>query len=104
MAVDKEYIDWVMELLSPAGDISSRAMFGGYGVFEGGLMFALVSKEPSLYFKADETNVSFFEEAKSKRYKPMPYYEVPADILEDSDKLSVWAKKSIEVAKKTSKK
>ena len=104
MAVDKEYIDWVMELLSPVGDITNRAMFGGYGIFENGIMFALVSKEPSLYFKASESNIGFFEEAKSKRFKPMPYYEVPADILEDVDELSIWAKRSIEVAKSTSKK
>ena len=104
MVVDKGYIDWVMELLSPVGAVTSRAMFGGHGIFENGVMFALVSKESSLYFKTDESNISFFNEAESKHFKPMPYHEVPADILEDADELSAWAKRSIAIAKKASKK
>ena len=104
MTVDKRYMDWVMGLLAPVGVITSRAMFGGYGIFENGIMFALVSKEPGLYFKVDESIVNNFTDVESLRFKTMPYYEVPADILEDADELSVWAKRSIGVAKRTSKK
>ena len=30
----------------------------------------------------------------------MPYYEIPADILENRDQLAVWAERSLAIAKK----
>ncbi len=103
MGVDQNYIDWVMDLLEPVGNVTNKAMFGGHGIFEDQIMFALVSKEPALYFKVDDSNREIYEKAGSLRYRPMPYFSVPADILEDQDQLHDWAKKSIEVARATSK-
>ena len=83
MAKDASYIDWVMELLAPLGDgVDKKAMFGGYGIFDNGVMFALVSSEPALYFKADDTNRAAYADAGSMNYKTMPYFMVPAEILE----------------------
>lgn len=99
MAVDQSYIDWVMELLEPLGGVTHKAMFGGLGIFADGIMFALISKEPDLYFKVDDSNRDRYEAAGSARFIPMPYYAVPEDVLEDREKLGDWARTSIDVAR-----
>jgi len=43
MAADKGFLEHVIILLSPLSSISSRSMFGGYGIFSEGNMFALIS-------------------------------------------------------------
>ena len=97
MPVDHGYMEYVMEMLQPLGDVTSRSMFGGYGVFESGVMFALVSGD-ALYFKVNDTNRSGYENAGSSPLKPMPYWEVPADVLDSGAELEEWARISIELA------
>ncbi len=43
MAGDKDFLNHVMDLLSPLDGISNRAMFGGFGIFYGDDMFALIT-------------------------------------------------------------
>ncbi len=61
---DNTYINHVMELPAPVGDIVSRAMFGGYGISHEGDMFALISGS-TLYFKVNESNLAAYEKAGS---------------------------------------
>ncbi len=103
MAGNEGFLEHVMELLAPLGDIRSRAMFGGYGIFHEGDMFALISGA-TLYFKVDDTNRSAYEQAGSSRFTPMPYYEVPAELLEDSTMLHDWARTSVAIGHATAKK
>ncbi len=90
--------EWLERSLVDIGDISRRKMFGGYGVFESGVMFALVSPEGNIYFKVTEFNRGRFEEAGSQKYGRMPYFSVPDDVLHDEDSLHDWARLSIKVA------
>ena len=46
--------------MAPLGKVTARSMFGGYGIFLDGAMFALISPENELYFKADEVNRDAF--------------------------------------------
>jgi len=92
-----------MEMLVPLEGISSRSMFGGYGIFAGGNMFALVSGS-ALFFKVDDSNQARYDEAGSTPYGRMPYYRVPADVLEDHPRFLDWARTSIAVAQATPKK
>jgi len=103
MPSDANFLSHVMELLEPTGDITSRAMFGGYGIFHQGDMFALISGS-TLYFKVNETNFSHYEEADSSRFKPMPYYEVPTEVMEDRSIILDWADISIAIGHATAKK
>lgn len=98
------YRDYVMELLKPSGDFSGRAMFGGYGIFEGGDMFALVSQDDRLCFKVDDSNRGDYEAAGSERLTPMPYYVVPEEVLEDPATLAEWAARSVAIAHASAKK
>ena len=45
MSVSTDYLNFIMDKLAPAGEMKSRAMFGGYGIFHEGLMFALISDD-----------------------------------------------------------
>ena len=103
MAADRELLNHVMDLLAPLDGISNRAMFGGFGIFHEGDMFALITNS-GLHFKVNETNLAAYQEAGSKQFKPMPYYEVPADVLEDTAMLHEWAEISIAVGHATAKK
>lgn len=104
MPLDRAYVDYVMELLAPLGGVTGRAMFGGYGIFHEGDMFALISSSSTLYFKADDSNRAAYEEAGSEQFMSMPYFEVPVDVLEDSVALRQWASTAIAVGHATAKK
>ena len=85
--------------LSRLGDISIRKMFGGYGVFETGTMFALVDSQGGIFFKVDSTNLERYEEAGSTKHGRMPYYRVPDIVLDDEPALEEWAQSSIMVSR-----
>ena len=100
---DVLYFNYAMERLEPIGSVSGRAMFGGYGIFHEGDMFALISGS-TLHFKVNELNRTAYENADSKQFKPMPYYEVPVEIMEDISLLHEWARISITIGHATAKK
>ena len=53
----------VVRDLAPMGEVSQRKMFGGYGIFESAVMFALVDSQGEVFFKADDSNRARFENA-----------------------------------------
>ena len=61
MAADKDFLNHVMDLLAPLDGISNRAMFGGFGIFHEGDMFALITNS-GLHFKVNETNLAAYQE------------------------------------------
>jgi DNA transformation protein len=77
-------------------------MFGGLGIYSEDLFFALASGDV-LYFKVDDETRLDYEAAGSRPFQPfegsgtMGYWNVPADVLEDTDELGVWMKKAIAV-------
>ena len=105
MAVTREYRDWVIEQLRYVGPVTARSMFGGVGLYCDGLFFALIDDD-TLYFKVDDSNRPDFEAAGMEPFRPygderaMQYYELPADVLEDPDRLREWAEKALAVARR----
>ncbi len=89
----------LQQSLAHLGDIRLRKMFGGYGVFEADIMFALVDSKGTIFFKVDDTIVKLFEDVGSKKHVRMPYYQVPDKVLADQNALKNWAQSSITVAK-----
>jgi DNA transformation protein len=100
MPADSKFIEKIIGLLSPLGEIKSRPMFGGFGIFSEGNMFALISGS-TLFFKVDDTNRDVYSQAGSHQYKPMPYFEVPSEVLNNADTLKKWAESSISIASKS---
>lgn len=106
MAVSAEYRDYVMDLLAPLGGVAARRMFGGLGIYQGEVMFALVADD-SLYFKVGEGNRGDFEAAgagpfeyaaKGGRRAVMSYHQVPIEVQEDPDDIVAWARKALDAA------
>jgi DNA transformation protein and related proteins len=105
VAISQEYLRYVLEQLGGLGRISSRRMFGGAGIYCGELFFALVF-EDQLYFKVGDANRAEYEERDMRRFKPyanrpelsMTYYTVPVDVLEDSEQLREWGRRSVAAA------
>lgn len=106
------FVDYVVnDLLSELRGVTARAMFGEYSLYLDGSIFALVSDD-ALYFKADERTRAKYEAAGSRQYTyesggkrvPMPYWEVPADVLEDREELARWALESRKVTLRTNPK
>ncbi len=88
--------DFVLDQLADLRGLTCRAMFGGYGLYRDGTFFGIVH-QGRLYFKTDPSTASRYRALGMKPFKPNSkqtlknYYEVPVDIVESPDDLSVWA-------------
>lgn len=103
MSVSASYREFVLEQLNAVAPVSAKSMFGGVGVYSGGLFFALMDDD-RLYFKVDDTNRGDFTAMGMDAFYPygderaMGYFEVPADVIEDTDVLEGWMRKALKVA------
>jgi DNA transformation protein and related proteins len=105
MPVSSDFVDYVIEQLRLLGRVSARRMFGGVGLYFDGLFFGLIDDD-TLYLRVDDSNRGEFVRLGSKPFVPvrdkpdvsMSYFDVPADLLDDSEELSRWARKSVGVA------
>jgi len=104
MAVSDSYRDFVLEQLARVGEVSARAMFGGVGIYSGEVFFALISRDV-LYFRVNDRTRARYEDAGAAQFiasgnrgQAMPYFEVPPDILEDTDALREWMDEAIAAA------
>jgi len=104
MAEQSEFMSKVLRLLTPLGEVTSKRMFGGYGVFLEGNMFALVSKNDELFLKADDVNKAAFIERGSKTHGKMPYFSVPPETLDGWGEMEVWARGAADAAGRAKKK
>lgn len=108
MGVSEGYREFVLEQLRHVGEITSRRMFGGVGIYCDGNFFALIDDD-ELYLKVDDLTRPRFESAGCEPFRPygdertMGYYAVPPDVLEDVDKLAYWAREAVEVARRSRK-
>lgn len=104
MAVSVSFRTYLLEQLGQVRPVTCRPMFGGLCFFAEGRAFALVA-EDTLYFKVDDGNRPDFVAAGRGPFlpfgdpdKPMQYYELPEEVLENTDELRVWMTKAIAVA------
>ena len=104
MAVSVSFRTYLLEQLGQIRPVTTRPMFGGLTFFSEGRAFALVAEE-TLYFKVDDNNRPDFVAAGMGPFlpfgdpeKPMQYYQLPEEVLEDTDLLAEWMTKAIAVA------
>ena len=73
MAGSTEFVDFVLESLQPLGGVGARRMFGGWGIYKDGVMFALVARD-QLFLKVDDGNRAAYDEAVSAGGTVLPHY------------------------------
>ncbi len=104
MAEHSQFVLSVLDLLAPLGDITAKRMFGGYGLFLDGAMFALVSRDEELFLKADGQNKAGFIERGSKTHGKMPYYSAPDDALDEWSAMAPWAEGAAAASRRAARK
>jgi DNA transformation protein len=98
-----ETAEYLVDALGPLGDVASKKMFGGYGIFGDGVMFALVDSAGVPHLRTDDATTPQFEAASSTKHSRMPYWSIPETVYGDEDSLIVWATQALNVAKSAKK-
>lgn len=101
------FVDHILDLLEPSGRTDARRMFGGYGLYREGLMFALIAGGV-LYLKADDENRALFEGEGQERFsytkqgksQTISYYTVPESAMDDPEVLAEWADEGLAAARR----
>ena len=100
LAQEAGFKAFVEDQLGELRGVSCRAMFGGYGIYQGRTFFGIIFQS-RLYFKTSEQTRGRYEAAGMKPFRPSAkqtlksYYEVPADVVENPDELVAWAQEAI---------
>lgn len=99
------FIAYLHDLFADFGVISTRAMFGGHGVYHRGVIIAIVIDD-GLYLKTDEVTRPVFERAggtpffyshKGKQLT-MSYWSLPGDAMESPQAMLPWARLAFDAA------
>lgn len=105
MAASQEFADYVTGQMMGLGHVSARRMFGGFGLYHQGLVFALIVDD-QLYFKIDDESLPdflaagcqpFTYEARGSRVS-LRYYEAPAEVFDEPEVMGDWARRAFAVA------
>ena len=106
MASKQEYLEFVADWMSPLGEITSRSMMGGYVLYCGGTVFALLANS-TLHLKVDDLTRPRFEALGLKPFQPFPdqpgtmqYYPPPAEFFEDADAMLEWGQAAVECGRR----
>jgi len=99
------FVEFVLERLAPMGAVRARAMFGGYGIYDGAVIFAIIVDD-TLYFKADELTLPAFAARGLKPFTyaargkamTMQYYEAPPEVFEEPEAMRSWAQQALAAA------
>lgn len=97
---------FVLDQLSGLGEVVAKSMFGGVGLYVSGVFFGIIARDV-LYLKVDDQNRQDYTRLRMKPFKPFPdrpssmkYYQVPIHVLESTDELVSWARKSVAAAER----
>lgn len=101
-----EFLEHVQTTLVKLGEIRARKMFGGVGLYCDDTFFALIARDV-LYLKVDDSNRADYEALGLEGFQPDPdkpgrmnYYEIPEQVLQDPRSAVIWARRSVELARK----
>lgn len=103
MPTSRGFASYILDQLSEAGNISSRKMFGGIGIYIDEVFCAIIGSSNVFYLRVGPSNIDDFKREDMNKFPGgrgagMPYYEVPEHVIEDASLLSVWAHKAKDAA------
>ncbi len=104
------FADFVCEIFQIVGPVTTRKMFGGYGLFLDGLMFGIIDGN-TLYLKTDDHSEHPFIDKGLEKFsylrqgKPcfLNYHQAPEESLEDLDQTRYWGNLAYETAIRSSR-
>lgn len=99
------FADFVLEQMTDIPDVAKRALFGGFGIYRGGLMFALIANE-QLYFKVDEIlaqefiamGLPPFVYSGKNGSTALKYHLAPEAVFEEAEQMARWSDKAYQCA------
>jgi DNA transformation protein len=105
MRVKSSLASYVAEQLAPLGRLSSRAIFGGVGVFIDERLLAIVMGD-KLYLHTDKSNLDDYVARGMPQFKPYPnafdlttdHHEVPQEVVNDAEQLKAWGERALNAA------
>jgi DNA transformation protein len=92
----------ILDGRSELGDLTSRPLFGGHGIYRNGVIFGILF-HGRLYFKVNDESKGEYQARGMGPFRPndrqtlKSYYEVPPEILDDREVLLSWAREAIRV-------
>jgi DNA transformation protein len=98
----------IRDVFRGLGHIHIRKMFGGQGVYQGGLMFALEAGG-ELYLKVDDESIATFRDLGSRpfayttkdgRTTLMSYWLMPESALDDPDEAAQLGRMAVQAAQR----
>lgn len=110
MENNKDFVNYIIDMLQDFGQIEERYMFGDWGLYCDGIFFAII-EDDRLFVKADEENKHLFEKHRLEQFSYMRqgkecflnYYAVPEEAVDDMDKLKYWAEVGYQAALRANK-
>lgn len=101
----QEFANFVVELMASWAPVQARRMFGGYGVYRDGLMFAILIEE-TLYFKVDDESEPVFAQRGLARFSyeskgrtaSLRYCQAPPEAYDEPAHMAAWARLGFECA------
>ena len=107
----QQFRDQVVSRLNAVAPVTARGMFGGYGLYLEGVMFALIAYE-TLYFKVDNENREDYLAAetgpfiynRNGKLTEMSYYQLPDAVFENVEALAEWVQKAHAAARRSKQK
>ena len=104
--------EFIRNLFAPFGQVTVKRMFGGAGIWAGGLMFALMF-DGAIFLKVDEASIPDFEREGSRPFvytrakskgrvgrASLSYWRLPDRLYDDPDELAVWANRALAIAQR----
>ncbi len=111
MQRDNTFVTYLLEdVFSAIPGITAKSMFGGFGLYQHGRIFAIISDD-IIYMKVNETNRSQYERYGSKPFTytakgkivSLSYWQLPDEILSDEILLSQWILQSASLSSQKKK-
>lgn len=96
MASDQEFVDFVLDQIENAGEITAKKMFGEYGIYSDGKIFALVC-DNKLFIKPTLSGRAFIKDV----VEAPPYEGArPSFLIEDKLEDREWLSELVRISLK----
>jgi DNA transformation protein len=100
------FVDYLLEQMALVGSVQARKMFGGYGLYLDGCMFAIVV-DGELYFKTDAASrpayiaeqLPPFSYRRQGKPVTLAFHQAPPAVFDDPETMRHWAGQAYRVAR-----